>query len=767
MRAKKPTNSKNDKIQIGALNCQGIKDKIDTPEVLNLIERTEIFGVSETWLSTNNNINLPGYTFYPFNRKNIKGAPRGGVGIFIKDAIKKNVKIRYDLSCENYIWCKVTKEYLGYGDDLYLGFVYFPPEDSPREKKVDRDQFKHLLETVAKIKSEEVILMGDFNARTKNMDDTLTEEKHEDIPIQDFFSNIKSKRSNQDPKVNNYGNKLIEYCIGTLSYIANGRTLGDFEGKLTCHQPNGSSTVDYAVIKEKLKTHVRRFQVMDPSTGSDHCPIILELRTDTSKRIDKKTIFERPPPIMWNETNKLKFIKKMGTKVTNDKIVEIRKMISDESNNIDAILHEINNLYDISEKPKQNDKNRNTKKKKSKNKMKKWYDASCSELSIRLRRTAKLLATSPNNPHIRANFIKSKKTYKKLLKDKKREWKNRMVQKLEMLENKDPKEYWKLVNDLREKRRNNTQYDAEKFTLFFEQLYSETEVEKNEKMKTQIDEMLDQLTNMSDEPDFTLEELINAIKALKNNKAAGPDRIPAEMLKASNAKLLKLLLNLLNKIKTICKCPKTWAIGITSLLLKEGDDDDPNNYRPITVTDALSKVLAILINERLDKWSTSNNIQRKAQIGFKKKSRPSDHLLVLKTLVCHYNNNGKKLYTCFVDFKKAFDSVWRLGMIYKLIKCGMNTSYIKLIRHMYEQTSQSLKINNGLSRPFMTSKGVKQGCILSPRLFNLFINDLPLIFDTTCDPVQLGNAKLSCLMYADDLILLSETAEGIQNFSIN
>ena len=194
------------------------------------------------------------------------------------------------------------------------------------------------------------------------------------------------------------------------------------------------------------------------------------------------------------------------------------------------------------------------------------------------------------------------------------------------------------------------------------------------------------------------------------------------MLKASNAKLLKLLLNLLNKIKTICKCPKSWAIGITSLLLKEGDDDDPNNYRPITVTDALSKVLAILINERLDKWSTSNNIQRKEQIGFKKKSRPSDHLLVLKTLVCHYNNNGKKLYTCFVDFKKAFDSVWRLGMIYKLIKCGMNKSYIKLIRHMYEQTSQSLKINNGLSRPFMTSKGVRQGCILSPRLFNLFIN---------------------------------------------
>ncbi len=125
---------------------------------------------------------------------------------------------------------------------------------------------------------------------------------------------------------------------------------------------------------------------------------------------------------------------------------------------------------------------------------------------------------------------------------------------------------------------------------------------------------------------------------------------------------------------------------------------------------------------------------------------------------------GKKLYACFVDFKKAFDSVWRLGMIYKLLKTGMNKNYVKLIQHMYEQTSQSLKINNGLSRPFETHRGVRQGCILSPRLFNLFINDLPGIFDVSCDPVWLNeHTNISCLMYADDLIILSETAEGMQN----
>ena len=117
-----------------------------------------------------------------------------------------------------------------------------------------------------------------------------------------------------------------------------------------------------------------------------------------------------------------------------------------------------------------------------------------------------------------------------------------------------------------------------------------------------------------------------------------------------------------------------------------------------------------------------------------------------------------------VDFQKAFDSVWRIGLFYKLIRYGMDSGFIKLIKNMYDKTSQSLKMNNEATRRFRTYKGVKQGCILSPRLFNIFLNDLPEIFDSqTCCPVSLGNnMKINCLMYADDLIILSETESGLQ-----
>ena len=85
---------------------------------------------------------------------------------------------------------------------------------------------------------------------------------------------------------------------------------------------------------------------------------------------------------------------------------------------------------------------------------------------------------------------------------------------------------------------------------------------------------------------------------------------------------------------------------------------------------------------------------------------------------------------------------------------------------MYDKTTQSLRINSRMSRTFHTYRGVKQGCILSPKLFNLFINDLPDIFldcQHLCNPISLGDeTRISCLMYADDLILLSETKEGLQ-----
>ena len=113
--------------------------------------------------------------------------------------------------------------------------------------------------------------------------------------------------------------------------------------------------------------------------------------------------------------------------------------------------------------------------------------------------------------------------------------------------------------------------------------------DKHDEIARRVTEALENTDSMGD--DYSIEELKKAIKSLKGNRSSL--LVPAEMLKASPDFLLSALLRITNKIKNTCYFPHEWAKGITTLLHKDGDEDDPNNYRAITVADALSKVMTI------------------------------------------------------------------------------------------------------------------------------------------------------------------------------
>jgi len=168
---------------------------------------------------------------------------------------------------------------------------------------------------------------------------------------------------------------------------------------------------------------------------------------------------------------------------------------------------------------------------------------------------------------------------------------------------------------------------------------------------------------------------------------------------------------------------------------------------------------------RLNKFLTKRNIICSEQIGFSKGMRTSDHIFVLKTLIDKYTQQGsKKLYSCFIDFRKAFDTVRHEELFYKLRLNGISDLFYNVIKNMYGNIDLSVKTDaSHITDSFKSYIGMCQGDNLSPNLFKLFINDLPLIFDNTCDPVKLHKTSLNCLMHADDVILLSETAIGLQN----
>ena len=244
-------------------------------------------------------------------------------------------------------------------------------------------------------------------------------------------------------------------------------------------------------------------------------------------------------------------------------------------------------------------------------------------------------------------------------------------------------------------------------------------------------------------------ELYSAI----NNKAVGLDSI-------SNC-----LLKLFNSILTNGSYPTNWKKAYLSPIHKGGTLDNPNNYRGIHVSilSCVAKLLNTILTKRLDDFLNNHNLINPVQIGFTKKARTSDHMFVLRTLIEKYtkDKNGK-LFACFIDFRKAFDRVIHDIMLYKLLRIGIAGNFYTVIKDMFVGNHLNVRMKNGFTQSFLSIIGVRQGDTLNPDLFKIFINGLPDIFDDSCHGVDMGSYHLNCLLYADDVILLSQNEVGLQ-----
>ena len=179
-------------------------------------------------------------------------------------------------------------------------------------------------------------------------------------------------------------------------------------------------------------------------------------------------------------------------------------------------------------------------------------------------------------------------------------------------------------------------------------------------------------------------EILKAIKDLKNNKAAGFDTIINEMLKCGQSVLVKPLSKLFNIILSSGEYPSQWSKGYIHPIHKSGEKDNPSNYRGIVINSCIGKLFTKILNSRLNKFLAKRNVIPIEQIGFTKKKRTVDHMFILRSLVEQHTQKGSKpLYTCFIDFRKAFDSVWLQGLFYKMRQIGISDKFYKIVKEMY------------------------------------------------------------------------------------
>ena len=730
----------------------------------------------ETHACENDVLKLDGY-FCISNCRSVNiSRSRGGVAIFVKESLRKGIQL-VDRKHTDMIWIKLKKDFFGLEKDLYLNAVYISPIASSYTKKQDSDNdiFNKLETDIARYsRVGDIMLMGDLNAHINSQDqDFIVNESGDNL--EDFMPNNYSidnchlMRNTQIPQTTNeYGKRIIDICVSSQLRILNGRTVGDSAGKATYHGYNGSSIDDYCICNSRSLKNIVSFLVQEFDVNqSDHCPILVKVRSFFCYQAES-TYIKCPRSFTWDEKKKYVFMNNLSkiNVVTLKRNIEHIAADHDKSNceKVDEIIKQLNEVLQAAAEltlSEQRDKYKHKKRHRKKIKKKTWFDNECMALNKHLKSLSRRISQKPFDKELRSKIYESKKKYKAMIRKKHRTYKHEIMHKMLQNESKNPKAFWDSVNNLMERHKHDPSSDIcdNDWIKHFQELLNQDYGNINEINLTDQDQLENSILNET----ISKKEIHDALNMLKNGKACGIDEISNEMLKLSSYYMIDHYVWLFNFILKSSIFPTTWRINIIKPIYKGGGTSDTSNYRGIALSSCFSKLLSRILFNRLDNYLESNNVLNQEQIGFRKKCRTSDHILTLKTLIDKAVKGSKHLYTSFVDLSKAFDTINRSSLIHKMKSVGINGPFMRLIEDMYRELYCTVKCSNHLSENFKTTTGVKQGCILSPTLFAIYMNDLVDNFDDSCDPVELNSTKVSCLMYADDIVLLSNSAVGLQN----
>ena len=262
---------------------------------------------------------------------------------------------------------------------------------------------------------------------------------------------------------------------------------------------------------------------------------------------------------------------------------------------------------------------------------------------------------------------------------------------------------------------------------------------------------------------ISINEVYNALRKSKNGKACGYDGIPVDILK--NDICLHWMHSLFNYCFENSVIPDSWKCGIINPVFKPGNLDRrlPMNYRGITLTSVVYKIFCGIINNRLMDWTNDNNIIADEQNGFRKDRNCVDHIASLTTIIDTRKKMKKSTFCAFIDFSKAFDHVRRHLLWAKLSNIGVQGKILNCLMSMYNDIRCSVRVNGKLSEWFPVDIGLKQGCVLSPLLFSLYVNDLIVNVNNLNVGVPIADSeRISMLLYADDIVLMSESGIGLQ-----
>jgi sorting nexin-29 len=715
------------------LNVNGLNSKIDNGILLEQLKACDVIGLTETRSNTFDRNMLSEFDVITGNNGEELSGWRG-----LCLLTKKQLDAQEINNNGHGLWTKINNN----GKLLSVGVYYIPHENSPYWHS---ELFDGILEDINEIECDEMIIMGDLNARTGLLDDQLSERRSGD-EIQ--------CRVNADQSVNNNGRQLIELCRTTEMLIANGR-YGVESSKMTCHTANGSSVVDYILVSQGLLNDIEQLNVEDhnPALSDVHCVVRLNLKGDLKTMAHKNELQNR---LKWNTDINLRFSEWFDS----EEIERLRGRIQNTNNGLESEATKINRINEhITESimAAATSVGAHRQVKEQRQNKHPWFDRECENRKREYKATCR---RANGNREIKRVAYKA---YKKFLNGKRKRYAENYNKKL-LNAASNPRKFWKMLK----KRKSNVtcSVPADEMYNHFKQL--------NENSRGEDENASGSGTSENDfiNRPFTLEEVQLLISRIKEGKAPGADDINPEFVKNLPEVLQEIITDYFNKILETGVVPDEFGKAIICPVFKKGSKKDCGNYRGISLLNTMGKLFASLINERISAFMEATGALGEEQAGFREGHSTTDQIFILHTMIQLYVKNNKRLYCAFIDYEKAFDTINRQKLFLKLLKYEINGKILGVIKDLYTKTKACVKQQGSLSDYFTCSIGVRQGDNLSPLLFAIYTNDLEehlrgvydgLKFSAECIRVALETEdtetylKLFLLLYADDTVIMAES----------
>ena len=260
-------------------------------------------------------------------------------------------------------------------------------------------------------------------------------------------------------------------------------------------------------------------------------------------------------------------------------------------------------------------------------------------------------------------------------------------------------------------------------------------------------------------PPIIKAEVEHAIKQTKGGKAAGEDKITAEMWKALGSFGVEKLTNLFNRIYDTGQFPDDLIKSVFIPLPKKPKASECGDYRLISLMPHITKIFLRVIQNRI-KHVIDTEVDE-VQFGFRSGRGTREGIFCFNILAQKHIEVQKEMYVCFIDYAKAFDRVKHENLINCLVDIGLEGKDVRVIANLYWHQQAAIRVENDISDYTPIQRGVRQGCVLSPILFNIYTELIFRQFENL-KGTTIGGMNISNLRYVDDTVLVSDTKDGLQ-----